>query len=115
MNLELYHDDLPADVTEKADEDQATFETKARGASNHERYTGVLYGQLYGPLQRIVIPFTHSRQSKMPLFHKHGKCTRAARMVDFDALNEIMAGGSVQHEDIPLDILAKAWAADVTA
>ena len=54
---------------------------------------------------RIIVPTTHNRKSRFPLFDNHLKCGVAARGVDFGVVRNLMSGTADEgDEDLPLDI-----------
>ena len=55
---------------------------------------------------RIVVPTSHSRESRSPLFRNHLKCGEAARGVDFKVVRNLLKGVPDEGDDeLPLDIL----------
>ena len=68
--------------------------------------------QCEGPLQPLVIPVAHSRQSRYALMRRALKCRVTAKEVDFDkVLVEALewTDGACIQDVVAMDVLATLW------
>ena len=98
-----------ADPDEVAEPDWTQYAEEAASRARGEKcsYSDEPVVQAYGPLQRILIPKGHSRQSGWPLMRAFLKGRKAARNADFVCLEDSVLKGHYDEaaEYIPLDLM----------
>ena len=70
-------------------------------------YSSVVVSQVFGAMQKLVIPFGHSRQSRFGLMRTTLKAPRAGREVGFDYFFGALFTDQVEEafDEIPIDVL----------
>lgn len=103
LNLLLFYRDLDPVVREEADLLQAAEEAAARSRREDARYTGILAGQKYGPLRKLLAPLDSKRKNRFTLFEMYSEDGYAARGVDFEHIESLCADSLTDAiDEVPL-------------
>ena len=109
LNTLLFHPRLDGDTIAAADADQRARGKKARSRGENPAYAQQIVRQGFGPLQSLLIPIGHSRESRFFLFQEALKDPSMTIIADFAAIRSALTSGSRSDiiDEIPLVLLPR--------
>jgi len=109
LNTLPFHPRLDPDVIEAADSEQRARGKKARSRCENPSYAEHIVRQGFGPMQTLIIPVGHSRESRFFLMQEALRDPFMAIAADSVAIKSVLSSGSRSDmvDEIPLTMLPR--------